>query len=58
MLARRPSRTVTDAAADVPPEALELLEEQPAIRRAPLTTAAVPAKMARIYLPIPIGLLG
>jgi len=64
-----PSRTVTgeaaadddDADADVVPEALEpleLLEEQPAMRRAPPTTAAVPAKMARIYLPFPIGLLG
>jgi hypothetical protein len=37
---------------------LELLEEQPAINRAPPTMAAVPAKMARIYLPFPIGLLG
>jgi hypothetical protein len=62
MFARKPSRTVTGAAAAalaVPAELegleelgaleeLELLEEQPAMRRAPPVTATAPAKMPRI----------
>jgi hypothetical protein len=60
MFARKPSRTVTGAAAAalaVPEgleelgalEELELLEEQPAMRSAPPVTATAPAKMPRIY---------
>jgi hypothetical protein len=61
MFARKPSRTVTGAAAaalEVPAEGLEelgaleeleLLEEQPAMRSAPPVTATAPAKMPRIY---------
>jgi hypothetical protein len=64
MFARKPSRTVTGAAAAalaVPEELLEgleelgaleeleLLEEQPAMRSAPPVTATAPAKMPRIY---------
>jgi hypothetical protein len=64
MFARKPSRTVTGAAAaalagaelEVPGlallgalEELELLEEQPAMRSAPPVTATAPAKMPRIY---------
>jgi hypothetical protein len=59
MFARKPSRTVTGAAAAAleVPEALEelgalveleLLEEQPAMSRAPPATATAPAKMPRI----------
>jgi hypothetical protein len=59
MFARKPSRTVTGAAAAAVavPEApevlgaleeLELLEEQPAMRSAPPVTATAPAKMPRI----------
>jgi hypothetical protein len=58
MFARKPSRTVTGAAAAalaVPElavlgalEELELLEEQPAMRRAPPATVTAPVKMPRI----------
>jgi hypothetical protein len=63
MFARKPSRTVTGAAAAafaLPAELegldelgaleeLELLDEQPAMRSAPPVTATAPAKMPRIY---------
>jgi hypothetical protein len=60
MFARKPSRTVTGAAAAALAELegleelgaleeLELLEEQPAMRSAPPVTATAPAKMPRIY---------
>ena len=63
MFARKPSRTVTGAAAAALAllagldgleelgalEELELLEEQPAMRSAPPVTATAPAKMPRIY---------
>jgi hypothetical protein len=63
MFARKPSRTVTGAAAAALElleelegleelgalEELELLEEQPAMRSAPPVTATAPAKMPRIY---------
>jgi len=63
MFARKPSRTVTGAAAaalallaglEAPEELgaleeLELLEEQPAMRSALPVTATAPARMPRIY---------
>jgi hypothetical protein len=71
MFARKPSRTVTGAAAAAPVELLdallevlapaaaleelELLDEQPAMRSAPPATAAAPAKIPRIYFPFSIS---
>jgi hypothetical protein len=67
MFARKPSRTVTGAAAAAPVELLEalapaaaleeleLLEEQPAMRSAPPATATAPAKIPRIYYPFSIS---
>jgi hypothetical protein len=62
MFARKPSRTVTGAAAAALEELdgleelgaleeLELLEEQPAMRSAPPVTTTALAKMPRIQIP-------